>query len=149
MAQTDWKISIRRRGIFYARPARYPRPRHCSFNQYVDVGPALRLEIRNDAVDELQIDAAFEREMQSAIAVETRPANEFEIRVRTVQVGLFDAHLIAAIGKPDRSVVLKLDEIIIEGNLVYVRFQFNRIRLAQGSGNSEVPVHAAVPGELL
>ena len=78
-----------------------------------------------------QVHAAGEGEMQRAVAIETGRAAELQIGVGAVQVRLLDADFVAAIGQLKVLIVGELHEFVVERDPRDVGVHFDRIGLAQ------------------
>src|ERR1700722_3703051 len=81
--------------------------------------------------------------MEGAIAVETRRAAQLHVRVRPVEMRLFDAHFVAVISDPYGAIVLELYKLIVERNFGNIHFYFNSVGLAKRAGNCEFAVYSA------
>ena len=109
------------------------RRRHGSLDGYVRIGAALRLQVRQEASHQTQVDASGKAETHGAVAIKTGGAAELQVGVGAVNVGLPDANFVAPIGQNDRLIVGELHEFVIERDARNVGVDFNGVGLAQAS----------------
>src|SRR5580704_8901039 len=87
--------------------------------------------------------------MEGAIAVETRRTAQLHVRVRAVDMRLFDAHFVAVIRDPYGAIVLELYKLIVERNFGNIHLYFNSVGLPQRAGNCEFAIYGAGTRQIL
>src|ERR1700693_3018713 len=148
MAQAHREVRVMRGSIVNICATGDARFRDGAFHGSVNVRFTLGFQFRYQSLGKAQIDLARQIERERPITVETRRTAQLHVRVRPVDMRLFDAHFVAVISDPDGAVVLELYKLIVKRNVGNVHFHFDSVGLPKRAGNCEFAIYGAWAGQI-